>query len=145
VTTCQLATKMVNADGTSGTFDTGARGIMMPQLGCCSFDSHLGLLNQLFARCRLSTKWEVVQGYSGTRWPWFRVRLVSRGWLFAAESVNNLNARHIKLLSSPKAPSAGTDFLATEPYLIVSFSVAFRMSITLITITTSRQSHGIFA
>ncbi|KAF5310793.1 hypothetical protein D9619_008069 [Psilocybe cf. subviscida] len=33
VITSQLATKMVNADGTSGNFETGARGIMMPSLG----------------------------------------------------------------------------------------------------------------
>ncbi|KAF8965053.1 P-loop containing nucleoside triphosphate hydrolase protein [Flammula alnicola] len=33
VTTSQLAIKMVNADGTPGTFDSGARGIMLPSLG----------------------------------------------------------------------------------------------------------------
>ncbi|KAJ3513510.1 hypothetical protein NLJ89_g2908 [Agrocybe chaxingu] len=33
VTTSQLATKALNADGTSGTFDSGARGVMLPQLG----------------------------------------------------------------------------------------------------------------
>ncbi|CAA7264278.1 unnamed protein product [Cyclocybe aegerita] len=33
VTTSQLATKALNADGSSGTFDSGARGVMLPQLG----------------------------------------------------------------------------------------------------------------
>ncbi|EAU89657.2 hypothetical protein CC1G_02546 [Coprinopsis cinerea okayama7 len=33
VTTSSLATKMVNADGSIGTFDTGTQGIMVPQLG----------------------------------------------------------------------------------------------------------------
>ncbi|KIM46950.1 hypothetical protein M413DRAFT_23269 [Hebeloma cylindrosporum] len=33
VTTSQLATKMINADGSPGTFDTGARGVMLPSLG----------------------------------------------------------------------------------------------------------------
>ncbi|KAF9010220.1 hypothetical protein BDQ17DRAFT_1234978 [Cyathus striatus] len=33
VTTSQLATKLLKADGTPGTFDTGAKGIMVPQLG----------------------------------------------------------------------------------------------------------------
>lgn len=33
VTTSQLATKLLKTDGTAGNFDTGARGIMVPQLG----------------------------------------------------------------------------------------------------------------
>ncbi|KAF9528441.1 P-loop containing nucleoside triphosphate hydrolase protein [Crepidotus variabilis] len=33
VTTSQLSTKMVNADGSRGTFDSGGKGIMLPQLG----------------------------------------------------------------------------------------------------------------
>ncbi|KAK0452313.1 P-loop containing nucleoside triphosphate hydrolase protein [Armillaria borealis] len=33
ITTSQLATKLLKADGTAGNFDTGARGIMVPQLG----------------------------------------------------------------------------------------------------------------
>ncbi|PPQ96132.1 hypothetical protein CVT26_004767 [Gymnopilus dilepis] len=33
VTTCQMATKMVNPDGSYGSFDSGAKGIMVPQLG----------------------------------------------------------------------------------------------------------------
>ncbi|KAF9467890.1 hypothetical protein BDZ94DRAFT_1247996 [Collybia nuda] len=33
VSTSQLATKILNADGSPGTFDTGARGVMVPQLG----------------------------------------------------------------------------------------------------------------
>jgi len=33
VLTSQLSTKMVNADGSAGTFDTGARAIMTPSLG----------------------------------------------------------------------------------------------------------------
>jgi hypothetical protein len=31
--TSQLATKMINSDGSPGTFDTGALGVMVPQLG----------------------------------------------------------------------------------------------------------------
>ncbi|KAK0495982.1 P-loop containing nucleoside triphosphate hydrolase protein [Armillaria luteobubalina] len=33
ITTSQLATKLLKTDGTAGNFDTGARGIMVPQLG----------------------------------------------------------------------------------------------------------------
>ncbi|GLB42340.1 putative strand invasion [Lyophyllum shimeji] len=33
VTTSQLSTKILNADGSSGSFDTGAKGVMVPQLG----------------------------------------------------------------------------------------------------------------
>ncbi|KAF8066029.1 hypothetical protein FPV67DRAFT_132128 [Lyophyllum atratum] len=33
VTTSQLSTKIINADGSSGNFDTGAKGVMVPQLG----------------------------------------------------------------------------------------------------------------
>ncbi|KAF5379050.1 hypothetical protein D9615_005992 [Tricholomella constricta] len=33
VTTSQLSTKILNADGSSGNFDTGAKGVMVPQLG----------------------------------------------------------------------------------------------------------------
>ncbi|KAF4618849.1 hypothetical protein D9613_009767 [Agrocybe pediades] len=33
VLTSQLATKMINADGTPGTFESGAKGVMLPQLG----------------------------------------------------------------------------------------------------------------
>ncbi|RDB29829.1 DNA repair protein RAD51 3 [Hypsizygus marmoreus] len=33
VITSQLSTKILNADGSSGSFDTGAKGIMVPQLG----------------------------------------------------------------------------------------------------------------
>ncbi|KAK0458840.1 P-loop containing nucleoside triphosphate hydrolase protein [Desarmillaria tabescens] len=33
VATSQLATKLLKSDGTAGNFDTGARGIMVPQLG----------------------------------------------------------------------------------------------------------------
>ncbi|TEB23389.1 hypothetical protein FA13DRAFT_1818507 [Coprinellus micaceus] len=33
IITCQLATKLLNSDGSPGTFDTGAQGIMVPQLG----------------------------------------------------------------------------------------------------------------
>ncbi|KAF8182005.1 hypothetical protein BJ912DRAFT_600304 [Pholiota molesta] len=33
VITSQLSTKMVNADGTAGTFDSGAKGTMLPSLG----------------------------------------------------------------------------------------------------------------
>jgi RAD51-like protein 2 len=37
VTTSQLATKILNPDGTPGTFDTGGQGVMVPQLGDLSF------------------------------------------------------------------------------------------------------------
>ena len=37
VTTSQMATKMVNPDGSSGSFDSGAKGIMVPQLGLSIF------------------------------------------------------------------------------------------------------------
>jgi hypothetical protein len=33
ITSSQLSTKMVNADGTRGSFDSGGRGIVLPQLG----------------------------------------------------------------------------------------------------------------
>ncbi|KAG5727214.1 hypothetical protein E4T56_gene1410 [Termitomyces sp. T112] len=33
VTTSQLSTKILNADGSTGSFDTGAKGILVPQLG----------------------------------------------------------------------------------------------------------------
>lgn len=33
VTTSQLSTKILNADGSPGSFDTGAKGVMVPQLG----------------------------------------------------------------------------------------------------------------
>jgi len=36
VITSRLATKMIKEDGSPGTFDQGARGIMMPQLGLSS-------------------------------------------------------------------------------------------------------------
>jgi len=45
VTTSQLATKMINADGSPGTFDSGARGIMLPSLG-----------NSLLVHCRPRTR-----------------------------------------------------------------------------------------
>ncbi|KAG6808902.1 hypothetical protein H0H92_002402 [Tricholoma furcatifolium] len=41
VTTSQLSTKMLNADGSPGSFDTGAKGILVPQLG---LDVHRKLL-----------------------------------------------------------------------------------------------------
>ncbi|KAF9025015.1 hypothetical protein BDZ89DRAFT_1135715 [Hymenopellis radicata] len=37
VTTSQLATKFLNSDGSAGTFETGAKGIMVPLLGSLSF------------------------------------------------------------------------------------------------------------
>lgn len=43
VVTSQLATKMVNADGSPGTFDSGARGVVLPQLGMFSLNfTHSG-------------------------------------------------------------------------------------------------------
>lgn len=33
VSTSQLSTKLLKADGSAGTFDTGTRGILLPQLG----------------------------------------------------------------------------------------------------------------
>lgn len=79
VITSQLATKMVNPDGSPGTFDSGVVGIMVPQLGQLNYaPCHIRHLYSGVDRSRLPPDWEDNENYILGRQPNLRVRTFPR-------------------------------------------------------------------
>lgn len=61
-----MATKMLGADGSAATFDTGAKAVMMPQLGSyLLIDVDCGL-TQAVLRTGLFTLWTVISSCDHT-------------------------------------------------------------------------------
>lgn len=113
VVSSQLATKMVNADGSTGNFETGARGVMMPSLGMplefCNFRRKLNF-RAGSGYVPNSKTYRVILAPDGLR----------SGYNLVSTFVNLFSltfASVLKLTSSPKHPE--TDFPMSAAYSLV--------------------------
>ncbi|KDR79965.1 hypothetical protein GALMADRAFT_62743 [Galerina marginata CBS 339.88] len=120
VTTSQLAVKMVNADGSPGTFDSGGRGTMLPQLGMVNTTYHLTIsyiaYTEQIERTRVPPCWKGLQDYPISRWS--DIRVCFSCLTIQKSAYHPLTKSLVKLLSSPKFPPGQTPTIS-EPYSIV--------------------------